>query len=75
MFEKFATVAEKGATCLSRREMLGHCGRGALAMAGLLAGWLAFAGSAQQTIAHRVCALAGAPEAPRFAAPGVLIAG
>jgi len=46
MFEKFFTAAEKAATGLSRRQMLGRCGRSALAIAGTCAAWLALPGSA-----------------------------
>ena len=46
MFEKFGIVAEKTVSGLSRRQMLGHCGRGALTVAGALAAWLAMPASA-----------------------------
>jgi len=42
MFERFGATAEKVATELSRRQMLGRCGRGALGLAGVLGGLLAF---------------------------------
>jgi len=46
VFETTSKLAENMATGLSRREMLGHCCRGALTMAGVLSGLLVFAGSA-----------------------------
>src|SRR5262249_12094558 len=46
MFDKFGEAAERLATDLSRRQMLGRCARSALALAGVLGGVLALPGIA-----------------------------
>jgi hypothetical protein len=47
MFEKVSQAAERLATHASRRVFLGQLGKGALALAGVLGGVLAFPGRAQ----------------------------
>jgi hypothetical protein len=47
MFEKLVEVAERSATRASRRQFLGRIGRGALAAAGVVGGFLAFGLEAQ----------------------------
>ncbi len=54
MLEKFSQIAEQAATNASRRQFLGRLGKGALATAGIVAGYLAFGSSA--AAARRQCA-------------------
>ena len=47
MFDKVSQAAEKLATHVSRRAFLGRLGQGALAVAGVVGGMLAFGGEAR----------------------------
>jgi hypothetical protein len=51
MFEKFSELAERTAVRASRRQVLGHLGRGAMALAAFAAGLLARPGESEAAVA------------------------
>jgi hypothetical protein len=55
MFEKASQVAERVVTSVARRNFLGKFGQGALALAGVFAGALAFPGDARAGGAYCCC--------------------
>jgi hypothetical protein len=55
MFEKLSEIAERSATSVSRRQFLGHVGRGALVAAGVVGAYLAFGSEAQAGKRSRRC--------------------
>jgi hypothetical protein len=59
MFETIAQAAEQAVTRVSRRAFVGKLGRGALAVAGALAGRLVFASDVQVSRGKCCCGLFG----------------